>query len=1054
MSLNGLDTSKVFEAYQATLSDPGAWQVVTFPRFARIYAPLTNICRFLLHYTSRDEVDIFAQGTKGLAELQVQVAQYTENSPLYGCLSYRRRKVLLKYTPEGTSRLLLARTSVHFQAISDRFSPHDALFQASSPDEFNDSNLSSVCSLHTSSSLRSNSSSARQKILAEITETAEETLPGDSKPHEIADEQDDCTTPRDATFQGSALLTPKLDDDQDSSLLKPPSSLASETSADKVSLKTFLRGAPSSDQNLSGKITQDHDDAPSETSSHIDISRNESIDRDASPFGKLGNTSEIFKYSFAQLRPKTKLFPRPVADGSTQKIKASISTRQKLPPGVRPRGFKEDEERQSSGRLSHDNRQTVIYHGKSSSERSRTKPENLQSIGVRDTNDHSHHDDSPSLRPSTSSVTALPSLPISSPVPSVHQDRNNSSGSKHPGKTASSFRSSVLSPEKQRLMKALQNRKKQQHQPLLGAPESPVAKDPETVPADDQAATKTDSGVDVDVRESPDRKPSAETNDASVSIPSSIPAESAAHSRKTSVTSAKTDAPTQTSTSLAPTAEVGGTPRMSRENSAKQDHRPPPLVSVNNADAESQVSDDELLKELQDAKVEEARSLIITPSPSREVFTTPKSSYFTTPDRARRPPSAGVESQGKVSAITINPSQNLSVPQDGEPSSQRTRKANVSSGISRRIQALASMSSGSDSRPATSFESAKSSRSPFVRTPQRLGSSPSAIRSQTTENRPSSPTKSMHQFNLRKNSFESHRTGTSRAPSVSTQDQNNRRDSLTATAHIIRKHSDSRSRPEAIEEDSSEFEQGPVTFSYQTPAQRFTSRFGRARSERAPSVVSSSRPSSRDSNVSGMTMTSIDTFRPSGKGQETRSRRNGKAPNSGLDKVEEVSEKNSSRASKLFKRLSSFSPAMLSKSTFEPAQTIASVTESDLPPVNSAQSTNRTGRVEHAGAVGDLNVQLPDTLLWKRRWVEVDSAGSLVLGVSRTADNTRGTTRKYHLSGFRQPKYPSHDQQELPHSIVLEFVHGGSVQLACEDAYSQSQVLQRLLDAHHAWSSE
>ena len=34
------------------------------------------------------------------------VAQYEDKSPLYGLLLYRRRKVLVKYVPEGTSRLL------------------------------------------------------------------------------------------------------------------------------------------------------------------------------------------------------------------------------------------------------------------------------------------------------------------------------------------------------------------------------------------------------------------------------------------------------------------------------------------------------------------------------------------------------------------------------------------------------------------------------------------------------------------------------------------------------------------------------------------------------------------------------------------------------------------------------------------------------------------------------------------------------------------------------------------------------------------------------------
>ncbi len=33
--------------------------------------------------------------------------------------------------------------------------------------------------------------------------------------------------------------------------------------------------------------------------------------------------------------------------------------------------------------------------------------------------------------------------------------------------------------------------------------------------------------------------------------------------------------------------------------------------------------------------------------------------------------------------------------------------------------------------------------------------------------------------------------------------------------------------------------------------------------------------------------------------------------------------------------------------------------------------------------VGELNVQFPDTLLWKRRFMEVDEGGNIVLGPTR-----------------------------------------------------------------------
>ena len=63
-------------------------------------------CRFLLKYISRDEVGLLEKGNGGLAEVEEVVNRFGEQSPLYGFIHYRRRKVILKYIPEGTSRLL------------------------------------------------------------------------------------------------------------------------------------------------------------------------------------------------------------------------------------------------------------------------------------------------------------------------------------------------------------------------------------------------------------------------------------------------------------------------------------------------------------------------------------------------------------------------------------------------------------------------------------------------------------------------------------------------------------------------------------------------------------------------------------------------------------------------------------------------------------------------------------------------------------------------------------------------------------------------------------
>ncbi|KAL9044422.1 MAG: hypothetical protein Q9214_002435, partial [Letrouitia sp. 1 TL-2023] len=86
MSLNGLNASDINDAYQSAQGEGGGW--------------------ILLKYISRDEVVLFKRGTGGVVELREAVGQYEDQSPLYGFVLYRRRRVILKYVAEGTSRLL------------------------------------------------------------------------------------------------------------------------------------------------------------------------------------------------------------------------------------------------------------------------------------------------------------------------------------------------------------------------------------------------------------------------------------------------------------------------------------------------------------------------------------------------------------------------------------------------------------------------------------------------------------------------------------------------------------------------------------------------------------------------------------------------------------------------------------------------------------------------------------------------------------------------------------------------------------------------------------
>ena len=55
---------------------------------------------------TRDEIDVLGRGNNGILEIRNAIASYEEPSPLFGFLKYRRRNVLIKYVPEGCSRLI------------------------------------------------------------------------------------------------------------------------------------------------------------------------------------------------------------------------------------------------------------------------------------------------------------------------------------------------------------------------------------------------------------------------------------------------------------------------------------------------------------------------------------------------------------------------------------------------------------------------------------------------------------------------------------------------------------------------------------------------------------------------------------------------------------------------------------------------------------------------------------------------------------------------------------------------------------------------------------
>lgn len=162
-------------------------------------------------------------------------------------------------------------------------------------------------------------------------------------------------------------------------------------------------------------------------------------------------------------------------------------------------------------------------------------------------------------------------------------------------------------------------------------------------------------------------------------------------------------------------------------------------------------------------------------------------------------------------------------------------------------------------------------------------------------------------------------------------------------------------------------------------------------------------------------------------------------PTSGDDNRSSSSDKKKSRAGRFMRRLSNLSGSR-SKTSTSPMLSPTVAEEGDQA-IKMSQS-NGPGSPWIVSYLGDVNVQFPDNLLWKRRNVCLDSQGFLILSALAALNGRPAQgTKRYHLSEFRSPYTPDVEIQELPNSVVLDFIEGTGIQLACEDRAGQLNVL-------------
>ncbi|OAX81168.1 hypothetical protein ACJ72_04495 [Emergomyces africanus] len=1183
MSLNGLDDPTVIESYQAALAEAGGW--------------------FLLKYVSRDTVALLARGTGGVAEIRITIDGYEETSPLYGFLQYRRRKIILKYAPEGISRLIQARITVQFQSILDKLSPHDTVFSLALSSELTESALSSACLLHTASgSMTSSSSSLRRRRLGEITEDAEE-----------------CPSPKEETYGHL-----------DNGYNNRRESVFSGTSDATAVPSHHQRGQGSGDTSKTD-VSRPPGDDPSGSPADKPLP---SVPRNRTDSQSNGHAQRHFLDSLAHSPPdsrkssqSTRPSLRDLDSMSLYRPKVKLGPRPSMDPSGRPR--------------------TAGSIGRSND----TRPVASLPAGVRMS---TRKNGSSAGRPKSQPDIPVPRLPPSMPPPVPHllippPPLNLGPMSRHaPGSPRSvmSVPSSLsITPEKQRLMRALELRKKQMekrgdraekknNEPLsepkqavktlevegskqnieIGqvemankteqskvasieldaevsqqpAPQSEQPQRPESItPLEEKKQTppspdpsNPDSAVDVgaveprnihpasssssiasavssDVEEKrssltisvntpdiskngeeegvceasepvqadppivestqyqtcnnieseltqvqvtePSASPTGDLKESVVEVPSGIASPNATPRaiprdpvNGTYSQTSSPQTPEMPSTPIAQESPQSGTlaasptshksnddlslkssSDMSKSDNESSSEKEEPSVAdklksrrkglmdpihvvtqFDQSDEDNLLSDDSFMDELGSATLQEAKPIAVPKTPSGTTFAKngdsdsagdwKNSRTVSNPNHSRSPGS-------DVQALPIGRSASGSFLE-----SQKTvpvlvaKKVNVSSGISKRIKALEMFSSREGQLPAGPLPPppTSASSSPFEKLRNR------ASLSQTSLPPASALISKSPSYTPSPSPSEARALSPNPPKRAETQSTNTRSrgksNSVSVTARIIRDPAAPPNEPPADPSEPSvlNLQRSPLIVESDMP-----------QSSRRPSASTVTRPEKRSlsassSSGSGRISTGQGTPRSDSISRRisTSSRPRHEAhsphpspdaPHSSLDRVDEAKEeRRESRKSRIIRRMSSIT-SNSRRGIINALSPTLKEEESQMASLNDEEGS--TPEPPQVVEIGEVNVQFPDTLLWKRRFMRIDDQGYLILTPGTIDGTARNIVKRYHLSEFRAPSLPDQDRQELPNSIVLDFLDGSTLQCACESRQGQSSILQGIV---------
>ncbi|KAL3434909.1 hypothetical protein BDV09DRAFT_84572 [Aspergillus tetrazonus] len=1111
MSLNGLDSPTVLEAYQVALTEAGGW--------------------FLLRYVSRDEIALHERGTGGVPDVRNAIENYEECSPLYGFLQYRRRKVVLSYLPEDLSRLVRARTTVQFQSVLDRFSPHDTVFSLSQPSELTESALSSACLLHTASgSITSSSSSLRRRRLMEIAEDAEESPARDTvqtqAPPQVA---------RQRSFSQASEAT-----------VVPPSVASTAPQGPKGDVS-----APTSpnDDRVNGLTQSASVDArPASSRDHpedLSLTRTESRQSTQSARPSIRDLERA-----AGIKPKVKLGPRPSLDESGRPRTAGNLVRSaeqrpvaSLPAGVRASPFRKSNP--AFARPRSQGNPVATPSAKVPPVPPLLVPPSTMSISR------------PQLSPGAKSLSALSTSSTSNEkerlmkalqlrksqmqrraqaakqTEAANEESNNATSAVNDiGDVGSHSEHQKYDRSRQRLSSISENDNKGQGPVMQPETEKPVAirlagdqeqaKDPLGSTQETPAVETVNDQSDYILPSTTYSPANTELIDNEKITEGPSPSESEADSIQedptgpteneikcgTGTSSAVVDVPPENNSSKPPdleAEEIIATPPPADEksyvinknevavapnsneniqpqsilpptslesesksdsvtdssavtgsNHIEQQNAPPSeAIDVDQENAttrkerrrpalepiqvptpdysdDDMLSDDSFMEELKSATVEEAKPISVGKSPLSPGYSNGGNSQAA-PDawrnsRAVSNPSATGHQFPNTPTLATgrSVSSSFSAAEISTGPVLVAKKINVSSGISKRIKALEQFSSSRDGPATPSVGVTNPTAASFESLRKRASISYGGVNSDMTRLAPEPFSRAA---SLRRPES---RTSTNAERPTS---------SVSVTTHIVREPIadknglNTATEPGALNLQASSFtvENGtPDDSSSQIQALESTANKDVLRSKSA-SPADSPRPLAAGALPRSESRLSVSSKNDGYFLSRSPSEASASSPE----------ERKESRTFRLLRRMSSLtSPSRRSTAS---SRSATFKEENSMP---SVEGPKKPVEPPAAVEIGEVNVQFPDTLLWKRRFIRIDNQGFLVLTPGNVDSSNRNMVKRYHLTEFKTPCIPDEERQELSNSILLDFLDGSTLQCACESRQGQAFVLQTLVNAH------